>query len=588
MVRIMDLQHVRDHLQHAYNELLCSIWDCKRMDHLSFIVNQIYALNDVYVVAVYQWHGTYYKRLLLHQLKNSTYATPEKMTIEEQKLYERTNEKGYPIQIKEDYLLLITTRKPMQASIRSFIRSEVINMLDLMQGQMNERTQYQFLYHLTVTLFVQKQKSTIVEIILHAFKHFYPTNKIQLLLSQDTEIDVDYPIEPIEYNDKQSVSLSTKAFISGEVQVEKQLETVSSIFLPLTGNQGVYGVIQLFGKGGHNFSNQDILFVTNVAKTAGKAIENASLMEHNKRLISELKLINDVTHHLNSNLDLKDIAEYIRDTILEICEAQEIGFIFYTETGEMTILQASTDYFHGSDSFATFLMEQEMRATFHGNYNAFPDLPYRSLICIPLQQGVKVYGMVVLMHSSSYFFSFEMFKFMQSLIQHCSLAFFNTILKEELQKAVITDDLTKLYSRNYLEGKISQQRQIARNGSLILFDIDDFKKVNDTYGHHIGDNVLKQVAKIIRQFSNHHAIPARWGGEELAIYTPDKEINEAVVLAEEICNYVENNTDPPVTLSCGVSTWKNNCNDSISELFVRADRALYKAKHRGKNSVVRG
>ncbi|WP_258872014.1 diguanylate cyclase domain-containing protein [Virgibacillus dokdonensis] len=74
----------------------------------------------------------------------------------------------------------------------------------------------------------------------------------------------------------------------------------------------------------------------------------------------------------------------------------------------------------------------------------------------------------------------------------------------------------------------------------------------------------------------------------LAIYAPDKKINEAVVLAEEICNYVENNTDPPVTLSCGVSTWENNYNDSISELFIRADRALYKAKHKGKNSVVRG
>ncbi|WP_077299037.1 sensor domain-containing diguanylate cyclase [Virgibacillus pantothenticus] len=589
----MNLQYVRDHLQQAYDDLLRNILKRNALDNLSFIVKQIYTLNDVSAVCLYRWEGDFYERFILYTNTNATKLIPDKIIIEELENKQQYNEQctnRYWITLNTDYLLLLTTTEPVGEASLFFIRSEILNMLDVVHRKLDEKTQYPFLYYLTMTLFTKKRKAAIVKIVINTFMHFYPKCKIQLLLSQDTNIDIDFPVESIAYNDNQSMNSSTKAFISGEVQIEKQSDIIANLFVPLTGNQGVYGVVQLLGDKDCTLTEREIPFVTNVAQTAGKAIENASLMEHSKHHISELKLINDVTHHLNSNLNLKEITEYIRDKIKELCQAQEIGFIFKNGSEDVTVLQASTDYFHQPDSlqFATFLLEQEKHATFHGNYHAYTGLPYRSLLVIPMEQGLDVYGVVVIMHPSTYFFSFEMFKFMQSLIQHCSLAFFNAILKEELQKAVITDDLTRLYSRKYLEEKIIQQREITAEGSLILFDIDDFKKVNDTYGHHVGDDVLKQVAEVIHQFSDHSAIPARWGGEELAIYTPNKQIAEAVALAGEVCNNVEKMTNPTVTLSCGVSTWQNDLNDSVSELFIRADRALYKAKQMGKNSVVQG
>lgn len=134
---------------------------------------------------------------------------------------------------------------------------------------------------------------------------------------------------------------------------------------------------------------------------------------------------------------------------------------------------------------------------------------------------------------------------------------------------------------------IIKLRKSTAKGALILFDIDDFKRVNDTYGHHVGDKVLKQVADVIHEYTAEEAIPSRWGGEELAIYTPNQEIDDAVALAKKICQHVERSTDPSVTVSCGVSSWGDVGKDTVSELFIRADRALYEAKSKGKNSVVK-
>lgn len=192
-----------------------------------------------------------------------------------------------------------------------------------------------------------------------------------------------------------------------------------------------------------------------------------------------------------------------------------------------------------------------------------------------------------MVHTRANFFTFNQFKLLESLIYHSTLAFINSMLHEEMQRLAITDQLTRLYSRNYLDEKINESMQSDMQGTFILFDIDDFKQVNDTYGHLTGDDVIIQVSNLILANKRSTDIAARWGGEELALYLPEVDITQGMRVAERLVNVVQKSTSPSVTLSGGIAYWKMTTpNDTVTKLFNRADQALYEAKRAGKNQVV--
>lgn len=207
-------------------------------------------------------------------------------------------------------------------------------------------------------------------------------------------------------------------------------------------------------------------------------------------------------------------------------------------------------------------------------------------MAVPMVQSEKLKGFTLVMHREPYHFTFETFKLLQSLIHHSTLALTNSMLREELERMVVTDHLTKLYSRNYLDERIHLSMAEDEMGTFILIDIDNFKLINDTYGHQVGDEVLVQVANLILGNIRDTDIGARWGGEELAIYLPQISIETGALIAERLVKKVSENTNPPITISCGVSYWTSESGDTLKSLFKRADKALYIAKGTGKNKVV--
>ncbi|RUM46223.1 MAG: hypothetical protein DSY46_00415 [Hydrogenimonas sp.] len=162
----------------------------------------------------------------------------------------------------------------------------------------------------------------------------------------------------------------------------------------------------------------------------------------------------------------------------------------------------------------------------------------------------------------------------------------------ELEKIAMIDPLTHAYNRAQFEKTIEKEEERIRRYntsfySLILIDIDNFKKVNDTYGHDIGDSVLKGFVANIQCYLRKNDILFRWGGEEFIIFLPQTSCQNAIIVAEKVRAIIEKQPfkgPGHVTCSFGVSA-KRAIDDDVTSIIKRADIALYRAKQNGKNRV---
>jgi len=154
--------------------------------------------------------------------------------------------------------------------------------------------------------------------------------------------------------------------------------------------------------------------------------------------------------------------------------------------------------------------------------------------------------------------------------------------------------LTGLFNRHYLDARLHQEIERARRSgtslTLLLLDIDDFKTVNDTMGHQVGDSILNGVGNVLRSSVRVFDICARLGGDEFAIVLPGSDQARATASAERIRQRIAAQGSfsavPQLTVSLGVAVFRNN--DAAEDLIRRADRLLYLAKAQGKNRVCSG
>ena len=161
---------------------------------------------------------------------------------------------------------------------------------------------------------------------------------------------------------------------------------------------------------------------------------------------------------------------------------------------------------------------------------------------------------------------------------------------QRLNRMATTDTLTKLWNRRFIEDRLAHEISMAgRYGhpvSLLMFDIDHFKVVNDTYGHVAGDRVLVALSDLTRRLIRATDYPCRWGGEEFMILMPNTTSTETMSVAEKLRQSIAQLHIPEVgtvTASFGAATYRPN--ESIDDWINRADTALYEAKHGGRNTV---
>lgn len=181
------------------------------------------------------------------------------------------------------------------------------------------------------------------------------------------------------------------------------------------------------------------------------------------------------------------------------------------------------------------------------------------------------------------------------LVEQLALEVKKINLYEKIQELAITDGLTGIYVRRHFLERLNEElpriKKYQLKLSVLMIDLDHFKKCNDTYGHLVGDIVLKETARIMRDYIRQVDLIGRYGGEEFIIALPDTDKENALHVAERIRASVDANSfkayDETInmTVSIGVAACSDDC-DNVNELIDRADRALYKAKGTGRNKTV--
>jgi diguanylate cyclase (GGDEF)-like protein len=226
----------------------------------------------------------------------------------------------------------------------------------------------------------------------------------------------------------------------------------------------------------------------------------------------------------------------------------------------------------------------------------------QSMILIPLLNQGKLIGSLNLASVNADRFTPDSgTDFMQRLAVIFSICLENALNHERLKQVGFTDPLTMVYNRRYLETRCQEEvitaRRHKRSLACMFLDIDKFKRINDSYGHLAGDEVLRSVAKLIKSQLRSNDVLARYGGEEFVVLLPQTTLQSACEIAERIRCTIAAQPLPAtptaqltVTISIGVATLHETAGEedvlAAHKLFSSADEALYQAKESGRNKVV--
>lgn len=452
--------------------------------------------------------------------------------------------------------------------------------------------QYRKLYNMTELFHSTMDMDVILQNVLVTIRENFPNLQVELILSNDQDRHTTVRIKQFDYLSERPSTI--EAFVSGEITTEMASDLQCQLLnAPIKGRQAIYGILQVVAPLAYEFSETQEDFIRMLAQASGNALENAKLYHQSHRLVSDLQLINETSHRLNMRLDIHEMLTFLQKQLIKSFQPTEICFVF-KHGDEYRLTEACSPLFKTEEGILYLdYVEKHFDNTQDPLFIAdlsrliSEEIHYKSVMAIPMIVEEGIYGYSIVLHHDSYFFSFDSFKLMQSLIHHSSLAIANSILRNQLQEMVDRDHLTKLFARSYLDDYVENSLKHDDSGMFMLIDIDNFKKVNDTYGHQIGDKILMQIGEQLQKMVGKRGICARWGGEEMSIYIPNMLEDEAMKVAQQIVAAIPKHTDPVVTVSAGLINWEKSKRPDFQSIFLHADTALYNAKRNGKNQVCR-
>lgn len=319
----------------------------------------------------------------------------------------------------------------------------------------------------------------------------------------------------------------------------------------------------------------------------------------------------DLSGHLQSCANMDEAIELMQTRLPQVLAARR-GALYLFAASRNQLRKA---FQWGDHSFTELLAPGECLALRHGQAYRQPPgdgnagcqhlqdtpAPLRATLeCLPVVAHGELMGMLVADCEGEAGDGLAQTR--RSVLEHLALSVGNIMLRESLRQQSIRDPLTGLFNRRFLDE--SAERELLRAArarelgircgvAILMIDIDHFKSFNDDYGHEAGDQVLREVARILQQFTRGSDVAARYGGEEFTVLMPDIDSALALERAEQLCDQVESQLlrssatadgARGVTISIGVACHPSDA-VHYSGLLAIADRRLYAAKRAGRNRV---
>ncbi|MGC8926964.1 MAG: sensor domain-containing diguanylate cyclase [Myxococcota bacterium] len=326
--------------------------------------------------------------------------------------------------------------------------------------------------------------------------------------------------------------------------------------------------------------------------------------EHNQdKYQKTVTSLYEITKVINSGKDLEYVLKFVSREIVSLMGAETASVMLLDESGTELLSRASFGLTEEEEKNITFKVGEGVAGwvVSNGATARIPDVSrdarfkvsehqvtvISSMLAVPLKIHNNIIGVLTATHSQRDAFDMQD----ETILTLLGNSIVLDIENARLYRLSITDPLTKVYNRQFLYNKlpeeISRFMRYKTPLSIILFDVDFFKKFNDTYGHNAGDYILKNLAAIVRQNIRNVDLLIRYGGEEFLILSLESTLEDAFAIAERIRHEVENteflfeDKKLRITISLGVSSYRGGM---TPEGFIRsADMALYRAKQNGRN-----
>jgi len=401
-----------------------------------------------------------------------------------------------------------------------------------------------------------------------------------------------------------------------DVLVEKEYIPISpsmrsELCVPLKTRDRMIGVMNVESAQVNDFNEADEQLLMTFAGQLAVAIEKTRLYQKAVNLAERSTIINRAAQEISASLDLEQVFAAIHrasgqlmpadDFIIALLDKdkQEIETVYLIEGG----IRLNSIRFPAENGLSGHVIATGRSLKFDDYENEdvkLNSVSYgvnvtRSYLFVPLKVKAKTIGVLSVQCYSPYVYSNDDQEILEMLASQAAIAIDNARLFTELQQLATIDPLTGVYNRrhffNLAQKEVERARRYAHPLSAIMLDIDNFKAVNDTYGHAIGDQVLQAVAMGCHSQLRDTDIFCRYGGEEFTILLPDTDLSRALLVGERLRQEVEHfhldtQSEPlGITISLGLAAFSDKFTD-IDDLLQVADQALYRAKSAGRNKLL--
>ncbi len=386
---------------------------------------------------------------------------------------------------------------------------------------------------------------------------------------------------------------------------------LSEIAVPIKREGKTIGVLNIEDDKTDTFTESDLRLLTTLASQVAIALDNARLYEEAKRRINELSALHNVGTTVSSTLRLDALLDQVCRILSDTFHYNKIAIMIVDLSTNELVFKASLGYQNiltemgrrlkigreGITGMVAATGEPIMVKDVTQNQHYISiDGKTRSELAVPLKIKQQVVGVLNVESDNVNAFDQVDQRLLTTLASQVAVALENARLYEETEQLAVTDGLTGLnnhrFFQSFFERELNRARRYNHPLSLIMVDIDHFKKVNDTLGHPVGDKVLLEVSRLLREQARDVDLVARYGGEEFMLVLPETKKSEAQLLAERIRLAVEKNKFGDeitkgvgkVTISLGVSGFPEDGSEK-NEIIDKVDKALYRAKAGGRNQV---